>query len=475
MSGWGAIYNNTTYAISQQTALLAKLQEQAASGLRVVRASDDPASAYRIMDLRSQSQSLDSYLSSVDTVSGGLDNAYTMLQQISADLGETKQALTQMSTVTYSQAQRSMISQQIDSLLKECVSLANSKRLGQYVLGGNRVDAPPYAVQTSNGRIVGVAYQGGLTDLPVPVGPGLEYSQAVVGDEVFRSHQRSAPIFLGSTGAKAGNYTSTVRGDQWLAFRHTTTDVLTAGTGLAPGSGSPAGDTILGAHVLKLDADAGRVALDDGPYVAFTAADTNLKLTNAAGEVVYMDMSGLDSGLSGNVTIDIRGNGQMSLDDWQTATVISFTAHDAASGGAAGGILYVDNTGIRHAGLEPVRVPGTYDLFATLIQIRDTLQNTRQLPQSQQTDLLAQAIASVEELTGNVMQTMTGLGARTQAMDSLKKTLEDMKASAGIEIARFGDADIAIVATELARTQTFYQMTLQSASKLLSMSLLDYI
>ena len=57
MAGWGAIYNNVTFALRSQAAELARLQEQAASGVRVVRASDDPANAYRILQLRGQGRS----------------------------------------------------------------------------------------------------------------------------------------------------------------------------------------------------------------------------------------------------------------------------------------------------------------------------------------------------------------------------------------------------------------------------------
>ncbi len=46
---------------------------------------------------------------------------------------------------------------------------------------------------------------------------------------------------------------------------------------------------------------------------------------------------------------------------------------------ATGEVLYVDATAIKKAGTEPVRVPGTYDMFNILINARDLLENVNNL------------------------------------------------------------------------------------------------
>ena len=49
-----SIYQNVSYALNLNAEALMKLQEQAASGNYVNRASDSPSDAYRILTLNSQ-------------------------------------------------------------------------------------------------------------------------------------------------------------------------------------------------------------------------------------------------------------------------------------------------------------------------------------------------------------------------------------------------------------------------------------
>ena len=60
-------------------------------------------------------------------------------------------------------------------------------------------------------------------------------------------------------------------------------------------------------------------------------------------------------------------------------------------------------------------------------------------------------------------------------MDTLQRTVDHLKTVTNQQADQFEDADIVLIATDLARTQTLYEMALRSASKLLSLSLLDFI
>ncbi len=59
MSGWARIFNNSMYALQSQSSYLASLQEQTATGAKLIRTSDDPADAYRVMHLDTQMETLD--------------------------------------------------------------------------------------------------------------------------------------------------------------------------------------------------------------------------------------------------------------------------------------------------------------------------------------------------------------------------------------------------------------------------------
>ena len=67
-----SIYQNVSYALNLNAEALMKLQEQAASGNHVNRASDSPSDAYRILTLNSQERSLANYEEHVTDLIGNL-------------------------------------------------------------------------------------------------------------------------------------------------------------------------------------------------------------------------------------------------------------------------------------------------------------------------------------------------------------------------------------------------------------------
>jgi len=482
MSGWGAIYNNSTYALRLHTVNLARLQEQIASGLRVIRASDDPASAYRILQMRCQGRSMELYRQNLDRVYQDLEQAHQFLTQISLAVADARESLSQIATSTYGDAHRQILAEEIDSLLQQAVMWANSQHGGRYLFSGATVNTRPYEVEYSDGRMVAVRYRGSQQELPAPVGPGVSYSGVLVGENIFQGHDRQTPVFLGNTGAQPGAGTSSVCGGVWLTITHETTTYEDGGsTGIAPGTSSASGDTIIGdSHSLIIDADAKTIQLDDGQVVSYDLTEINqgnLLLENADGDVVYVDVSNLDAGLTGTVTVGITATGTLSVDDGaSTVALTDFSATNlAVEEAGTGRVLFVNATGITRAGVEPVRVPGTFDVFNALINIRDVLRNVRQLPEAEQTALIDEALSTLDEIHGVLTQEMTTAGARLEALDRLGASLEDLQLAAEQETAILADADVVTVAAELARVQTFYEMTLATASKLLNLSLLDYI
>ena len=74
-----------------------------------------------------------------------------------------------------------------------------------------------------------------------------------------------------------------------------------------------------------------------------------------------------------------------------------------------------------------------------------------------------------------VNQKMASVGARGNAMDAMADSFIDISVNADSQMRMLRDVDLAQMALDMARTQTFYQMTLMSVSKVMSVSLLDFI
>ena len=445
MSGTGAIYSQTQFAIRQWSATLTRLFEQGASGARVIRASDGPVAAYRILGLRDTQLSVGAYRDNVAEVNRRLDNVHAGLTELDDLLSRARVLLSQGAAGTMSQTGRVPIAGEIDAILEQAVMLANGSDLGRYYFSGSDTLTQPYKVVRENGKIVSVEYVGGRLNTDVPVAPGVRTSGTMVGDTVFRGQGGGVPSFYGTTGLAAGAGTASLRGDAWLTLTHDTTSFGPA-SGLSAGSGSAGGDTILGDHRVTIDAVARTVQLDDGPAVAFDGSETNLQLTSAAGDVLYVDFTGW-SGQDG--TFAVSATGWASLDDGLTRVPV--TAGDgnlAVTDSRSGQMLYLDATSVQRVGVEPVRVEGSYDLFGVLINIRDLLLNDRGLSLTEQSDLLGLAERSLMEVFTGVAQNLAGLGAKMQMMDRLDASLKSTGDMAGTQAAQLQDIDAIALATD---------------------------
>jgi flagellar hook-associated protein 3 FlgL len=388
-----SIYDSVSYALQLHSQAIVQLQEQAATGDRVNRASDSPSDAYRILGLASQERSLVGFQDNVTELIGNLEIASTIVADMASELADTRTILTQIVGGVYDVEGQKRIADKLDNTLEQLVSLANTKHANQFLFGGNNTASAPYAVQRDGGQIVEVSYQGSSQARRVDVAAAVDIEGYLVGDEVFRGHARETPVFLGDSGAAAGTGTSNVQGDVWLTVDFNGTNY--------------------------------EVSIDDGATF---------------------------------VTVPVGGDPNQAVTDSRT-----------------GRILYVDTTGISQTGVELVRVPGTYDVFSTLISLRDMLLNDRGLPVQELLDYVDEAVAGVEEVRHRLVQAEVSVGSKIGFLDTLKDNLENMQFDTQDEATHLQEADVAQIAIDLSRREILYQMSLSVAGKLMTTSLLDFI
>ena len=397
MSGaLNSIYNNISYALYLHSVEMARLQEQATTGSRINRPSDDPSCSYRVVTLNSQEKSLGNYINNLSEVVGTLELSSTVIQNTQSALTDTKVRLTQVIGGIYHEETRERAAEGINDILEQVVSLANTKHIGQYLFGGNNTTSAPYLIERTNGKITGVTYQGSLENREIEVAPGIKSSTFYVGYDIFHSDDRSDPIFLGDTGAKAGTGTSNLQGNTWL----------TVADPIPPNPGN---------YVLSIDGGLSTFNTD--------CTDTNLAVTDST----------------------------------------------------TGKILYVDTTEINSTGIDMVSIPGTHDIFNTLMSIRDLLNNEKGLSGAQLRDLQDNSLNALEEVSGLLVQAEVSVGSKIGFLDNLKDSLKMLKYDAEDEATLLQEADIAQIAIDLSRREVLYQMSLSIAGKLMSVSLLDFI
>jgi len=393
MSGTlNGIYSDLSFALRLHMEALSRLQEQASTGSRINRASDDPSAAYRVLGLNSQQRSLAAYMDNIAQAMSTLEISLTVIDDMTSALADAKVTLAQIMSGVYDEEGRERTAEAIDSTLEQMVSLANTRHLNEYLFGGGDTGSAPYAVTRTDGKITSVTYQGSSENRQIQVAAGVQSSAFYIGDELFRSDSRSEPVFIGDTGAKSGTGTSSVTGDVWLTV-----------TGSA------------GNYDLSID--------DGLTTVNTDGTDTNLAVTDSR----------------------------------------------------TGRVLYVDTTAISGAGVDMVRVRGTYDIFNTLINIRDILNNERGLSNAQLQEVRNISMESLEEMRSLLTEKSVSMGTRIGFLEDLNGMVENMKFGTEDEATMLQEADIAQIAIDISKRDVLYQMSLSVAGRLMSMSLLDFI
>ena len=491
------IYNNVSLALHLHAEAMARLQEQVSTGSRINRASDDPSAAYQVLGLNSQEKSLENYIDNLSEVLSTLELSSSIIDSMTSSLVDAKVRLTQIMSGTYSEEGRKRTAEGINSILEHMVLLGNTKRMNQYIFGGDNTTSAPYLVNRTSGEITSVTYQGSSDDRDIEVAPGVQSSGFYVGNDIFRSNNRSdAQFLLDSTGAQAGTRTPSVTGYTWLKITQDTdpdkyrlsindgTDYVTVLKGKSsevqtltfavPTSGS---------FTLTFDGQkTGAIQWNEG------AAEVKAAL-EALSDLDEDDVTVTGSCTAGSFTItfaDTLGNvselaaGDNTLDGGTTTITEDTTTEgvgdtNLAVTDSAGRILYVNTTGITSTGDDLVSIPGTHDIFNTLITIRDVLKNEKGLSEGQLRTLLDKLSSTLDEVRNLLVQTQVVMGSEIGFLDDLNDSLKNRKYNAEDEATRLQEADIAQIAIDLSRREVLYQMSLAVAAKLMSMSLLDFI
>lgn len=185
------------------------------------------------------------------------------------------------------------------------------------------------------------------------------------------------------------------------------------------------------------------------------------------------------SSVRGDVMLSVSGsagNWQLSIDGGLTSVSVTGTETNVPLIHAVTGeVLYIDASSITAAGTEPVRAPGTYDMFNILINARDLLQNSGVLADSEYVEMITQTIASLQQVEEKLVQIFPVIGGRLQTLTSLRDTVEEMKMNSDEEVSLLMDADVTQVAIDLARYQVLYEMSLNVAAKMFDLTLLDFL
>lgn len=160
---------------------LAQLQQQVATGKKIVTAKDDPVGAGAAVGLDRSLAELERFALNANNVNNRLGMQENVLALAGDDMVRINELAVQANSDTLSDDDRRSIAAELRSLREHLVSLANSSDgSGRYLFAGAADDVAPF------GHVAGgVAYNGDQTQRTVEIAPDTFVKDTLPGSEVF--------------------------------------------------------------------------------------------------------------------------------------------------------------------------------------------------------------------------------------------------------------------------------------------------
>jgi flagellar hook-associated protein 3 len=190
------IYDSGLAGIQNRTSSLLRIQQQLASGRRILAPSDDPVAAARALEV---TQSLDANKAQAvtrDNVKSASGLADAQLQSATDLLGRVRELTVQAGDAALSASDRRSVALELRQRFDELVAIANAKDgLGNSLFGGFQVGNKPFAGSVEDG----VKYTGddGLRALQVSNARQMGISQS--GNDIFMRVKNGNGVFTTGT------------------------------------------------------------------------------------------------------------------------------------------------------------------------------------------------------------------------------------------------------------------------------------
>ena len=174
--------------VQAQRARLAETQEQASSGRRILRPSDDPVGASAAFLLRAG-------IDATEQFERNLTQAQNRVLVLEAALGhateiliEAKEVALQGGSETQDAVGRDILAQRVEALHARLLAEANTQSSGTHVFAGMRTDAPPFVASgpfVAGAPAPTVSYVGDGNEVTTPIDEGIEVATTGNGGRVF--------------------------------------------------------------------------------------------------------------------------------------------------------------------------------------------------------------------------------------------------------------------------------------------------
>lgn len=176
------------FNVNQSRTRLVRLQEQASSGLRVNRPSDDPAAAAQALRLRADLDATAQYernLNQARTRVAAVESAIADAQDV---LVEARSIALQGASDTLGADERLQLAERVEQLHARLLTIGNTQLQGAHVFSGYASSTAPFAASgpfVEGGGSPTVSFAGDPSELELEIDEGVRERTTLDGQRVF--------------------------------------------------------------------------------------------------------------------------------------------------------------------------------------------------------------------------------------------------------------------------------------------------
>lgn len=414
------IFSAGVGTMNKQLSTLLHLQQQVASGRRILTPADDPVAAARVLEVQQAKDINSQYLTNHNNAKSVLELEETQLTAVTDMFGRLKELIVQAGNGTLTDTNRRSVATELRAHFDRLLGIANSTDgTGQYLFSGYKGATPPFAGTVDGG---GVNYSGddGQRRLQVAAARQIEVSDS--GRDVFER------IHGGN-----GTFTTTYG-----------TNSVTPGTNLGTG-------------VIN-----GGAVINPAAWVAPASGDYTIRFSVSGGVTTYQIYDGATALLAAPAAYT---SGQPIALQKTTAPPADFGAQVSVTGAPADGDSFI---------VSPSTSQSIFATMANLITALEAGTATAADKARYQTDL-GTANINLDQAMENILRVRASVGSRLTEIDALTSITNDLDIQYDQTLSNLQDLDYAKAVSDLTQKQADLEAAQKSFSAISKLSLFNYL
>ncbi|MFH1845499.1 MAG: flagellar hook-associated protein FlgL [bacterium] len=486
-----------------------RYQQMASSMSRITRYADDPTAIGAINRYRSLMAANDQYLRNTDRSRVIVEATDSAMLDVSEILSEVREIVMRESSATSTRASQDQSAEDMQSLIDRMLNSLNVTVQGNYIFGGHITNRAPF-VQSEDS----IYYQGDSNAVIAQVGPDTRLEVTIPGSE-----------FLGSNNAVLGGLlTMSPRltvgtslddlnlGAGWEAGQIVVTDGTNQTYSINLTGAADLGDVITrintdssGALTAGISANGQALVINGiGPLTVTsggegeTARSLGLEGRSESGTMVGLDIREaptpatlladipeLNGDLplgelvieTGGVETTVDFSAATTIGDLQTMLNTALPGFELRIDGAVFGVVsssaesFTVRNGEGFSTATDLGISGTGSparLFGVLTDLKEALE-------SHDGDRINGVLTELGEVQQLILKQVIKVGGKETTLDWVDSLLRDRNERLMENLSQEKDADMAVIATELTKSENAYQATLMVTSRLFQDNLMQYL